>query len=140
MFPAKSPIYRAFLLPKCRDFRLHIRRCKTVVFALRMDLNSCTTKYLHRRQTSHLKLVCRFLLPTAQSFAKDFGLSSFHDIGYNIVNQRLVVNNETSPMVLTAFANAEDDINDLIKAAIIHFYIRILTGTAELHGSFIYGF
>ena len=41
---AKSPIYRAFLLSKHRDFKAHIRRCKTAVFALRIDLNSRTTE------------------------------------------------------------------------------------------------
>lgn len=78
---AKSPIYRAFLLPRCRDFKLHIRRYKTVVFTFRMHLNSRTTEYLQKRQTGHQKLACRFLLPSARSFAKDFGLFSFHNKG-----------------------------------------------------------
>lgn len=56
---------------------MHICRYKTAIFPLRMDLNSRTTEYLHRRQTSHKKLVCRFLLPAARSLQKTSGFFHF---------------------------------------------------------------
>lgn len=40
----KPRFYRGFLLSKRRDFKMHIRRYKTAIFALRIELNSRTTE------------------------------------------------------------------------------------------------
>ena len=42
--PHKPRFYRGFLLSKRRDFKMHIRRYKTAIFALRIELNSRTTE------------------------------------------------------------------------------------------------
>lgn len=44
MFRENPDFYRVFLLSKRRDLGTQIRRCKTAVFALRIDLNFRTTE------------------------------------------------------------------------------------------------